>query len=771
MKYDEILAKSNPRKTLIEHTNDCLFWFPKVLEWNNAFIDKISEHYSVHKPDLIKRLFLTVAFHDIGKATERFQDKVRGIKLKSDSPESHALTSVPFIYYEIENTPIKIIEKKTFFPEILALASHHSKLKKDLFQDYHKMKITFAARDYFETFYQNINQQAKILNIPDWGNLNVSEKPFQENPYFIFFDYVLDDTGSYKYEKTNVVRDLFLLFKSVLHYCDWLASSNTATYQYSSIENADSITNKMIAKEPRFIAWERFQLQAAKSSTKNIFVQIPTGQGKTEASVLWATQNNRNQKIIFLLPTMVTTNKMWERMKNFFGGVDNVGLSHSTAQYVLKEKEEDMEPETLRSHYLYNRTFFKPVTVATIDQLIYSFFNWGYWVLTGAASFNAKIIIDEIHIYDTYTFGLLLKVIECIVPYNTQFAIMSASLPEVLKQELEKVLPDYELITEEKFDNKQRHKIEVRDCLIEQCVDCITEDYNSKRKVLVVCNTIAKAREIFDLLNGEIPLESRMLYHSQFILQDKIDKEHLLEGIKNRKGGFVAICTQIVEVSLDIDFDMLYTENAPIDAVIQRLGRVNRKGKIQERIPDMQFAKVVITQESPKSKKYVYKNLSKILSQTYEYLSKLAVEKNGNITEKDFKQLVDAIYTRENLGDSYFKELNDAKNLISTIWKDFLKDIYTLNIDEAKLHQISSRKSDYITVEAVLLKHYQRYNFDECIANNDYDLLRKYIIKVPLHIVKKYTCKKLNESDIYLLDMKYNEFQGLSLESDDQNII
>ncbi|MDR0605878.1 MAG: CRISPR-associated helicase Cas3' [Bacteroidales bacterium] len=767
MKYDEILAKINPRKTLIEHTNDCLFWFPKVLEWNNAFIDKISEHYLVPKPDLIKRLFMTVAFHDIGKATERFQDKVRGIKKLL---ESHALASVPFIYNEIRDKPIKEIDKNPFYPEILAIASHHSKLKKNLFQDYQKMIFTFAKRDYFESFYQNINQQAETLNIPDWEKLNVIEKPFKENPYFVFFDNVLDYIGSYKYEKTNIVRDVFLLFKSVLHYCDWLASSNTVSYQYATTENTQSITNKMIEKNPHFIAWESFQLQAAKSSSKNIFVQIPTGQGKTEASVLWATQNNRNRKIVFLLPTMVTTNKMWERILFFFGGVDTVGLSHSTAQYVLKEKEEDIEPEELRSHYLYNRTFFKPITVATIDQLIFSFFNWGYWVLTGAASFNAKIIIDEIHIYDAYTFRLLLKVIEYIAPYNTQFAMMSASLPEILKQELEKVLPDYELIKEEKFDKKQRHRVEVYDCLIEQCVDSIIEDYNFKRKVLVVCNTIAKAREIFDLLNDEISLENRMLYHSQFILQDKTYKENLLEGIKDREGGFVAICTQIVEVSLDIDFDVLYTENAPIDAIIQRLGRVNRKGKIQERILDMQFAKVIITHESEKNRKYVYKDLPQILLLTYEYLLKLAVEKDGNIAEEDFKQLIDTIYTRKNLGNAYFKELDDARNLLSTIWKDYLKDIYTLNIDEAKLHQITSRKSDYITVEVVLLKHYQQCNFDECIIHNDYDLLRKYIIKVPVHIVEKYVCKKLNDSDIYLLDMKYSEFQGLSLESDDQNM-
>jgi len=222
---------------------------------------------------------------------------------------------------------------------------------------------------------------------------------------------------------------------------------------------------------------------------------------------------------------------------------------------------------------------------------------------------------------------------------------------------------------------------------------------------------------------------------------------------------------------LDIDFDVLYTENAPIDAIIQRLGRVNRKGKIQKRISEMQFAKVVITHESEKSRKYVYRTLSKILSLTYSNLSSIANEHKGNITEFILKNLVDIIYTKENLGDDYFKELNDAKELIPIIWTDFLKDIYTLNVDEAKLHQISSRKSDYITVEAVLLRHYQQYNFDECIARNDYDLLRKYIIKVPLHITRRYASKKLNDSDIYLLDMKYDEFYGLSLEPDDQNMI
>src|SRR5690606_32139351 len=146
------------------------------------------------------------------------------------------------------------------------------------------------------------------------------------------------------------------------------------------------------------------------------------------------------------------------------------------------------------------------------------------------------------------------QTIECIRPFNTQFAIMSASLPNVLKIELEKVLPDYTLIQEPAHDTKQRHLIEIRDSLIENNIEDIKKHFHNKRKVLVVCNTIAKAREIFDALS-DISTADKMLYHSQFILLDKKTKEDILENIGKRDNGYIAVCTQIVEVSLDIDFD------------------------------------------------------------------------------------------------------------------------------------------------------------------------------------------------------------------------
>ncbi len=769
--HDKILAKLNPEITLIQHITDCLSVFPKIISWKAKLIDLMAEKYGIDRDFLITRLFLTVAFHDIAKATVNFQSKIRKKSFKGK--ESHALSSVSFLFTLIENTPLITFKNVPYYPELLSIATHHSKLYKDVFDEYDERVLNneFADESFFKSYYEMINEQATIQNIPNWTKIAFDKRAFDKHPRKILkFDIIKKlDKNAYVNDRTNKARDLFLLFKSVLHYCDWIASSGNFVYQYISNIDNNTITQNMLSSGKSFKMWSDFQLRSAQAYMENIFVQISTGQGKTEAAVLWATNNNTCQKIIFLLPTMVTTNKMYKRIKHFFGSREVVGLSHSAAQYYLQE-DDDFSVDDIRKHTLYNRTFFKPVTVATVDQLIYSFFNWGHWVMTGAASYNAKIIIDEIHIYDAYTFGLLLQTIECVRPFNTQFAIMSASLPNVLKTELEKVLPDYILIQESAHDEKQRHLIEVRDSLIENSIEDIKKHFHNKRKVLVVCNTIAKAREIFSSLS-DVPVADKMLYHSQFILLDKKKKEDILENIGKRDSGYIAVCTQIVEVSLDIDFDVLFSENAPIDAIIQRLGRVNRKNLIQSRIPEWQFAPIIITRESEQSRKYIYKDLGNVLSETYSQISAKANQKEGNLKEKDFRELVNNIYTEEALGQKYFEEIKSAKSFVKEVWRKVLKNVFTLNIEDAKLNEISSRKSDYVTVEAVVEKHFQENNFDDIVANKRFDELRKFTLKVPIHLAKKNSFRKINDSNVYIINLGYDEFVGLHLKADDSNII
>jgi CRISPR-associated helicase Cas3/CRISPR-associated endonuclease Cas3-HD len=766
--YDKILAKSNPEVTLLQHTEDCLRVFSNVIKWHEILLDRLSEKYEIEKKFLIWRLYLTVAFHDIGKATKAFQAKVRGESFIGQ--ESHALTSVLFLYDIIKDNPVTKFGNVPYYPELISIASHHSKLYKKLF-DTIRLKNEYAPKSFFEKFYSFVNEEAHKQKLSYSTKITYNESCLNSDPRHILRYELISqfDRDSFRYEKSTKARDIFLVFKSILHYCDWIASSGDRTYHYGNDLNVAIITSKLRNSQPDFNQWTNFQIKSAQSFDKNIFVQIATGQGKTEAAILWAINNNFSQKIIFLLPTMVTTNKMYKRMLGFFGQEDIVGLSHSAAEYYLWDEEFDTDEK--RKHSLYNRTFFKPVTVATIDQLIYSFFNWGHWVMTGVASYNAKIIIDEIHVYDAFTFGLLLQAIECIKPYNARFALMSASLPNVLKSELEKVLPDYKLIHAPEHDHLQRHTLELSDCLIEETTERIFDFFDKGYKVLVVCNTIAKAREVFQKLVS-IPYDKKLLYHSQFLLSDKRGKEQILEELKKVPGPYVAVCTQIVEVSLDIDFDVLITENAPIDAIIQRLGRVNRRGTINARHPDLQFGKVVITRESEISRKYVYNSLDRIVTETYHQLLIRSNENNGHFKEKDFRELVNNIYTREALGEDYFKEINDAKQLVKTLWRDVLKMIYTLDIEDALLHKVTSRKSDYITVDAVTMKHFQEVDFDEIIRNKRFDILNEYTIKVPIYLVKKFGFKKMiDDTFIYLLNLDYDPIFGLHLDLDKSNFI
>ena len=766
----DILAKSNPPLTLLKHTEDCLAWLKQVFIWKAGLIKKIAIHYKILESLLIQRIFLTVAFHDVGKSNKAFQFKIRK---QSHGQESHALASTIFIFHHVEHSPIFKIGEQSFYPEVFAVVSHHAKLHKYLFDGYEKMKMEFADEAYYQTFYEQLNHWATKLSIPDWKPIVFDKAIFRKaKPGLQFIDDIfLPFREIEEFDLSNKERDVFLLLKSCLHYADWLASSDNTSYKYTQSESYTSITQKMQSNVPGFKQWNAFQDKAAKT-TENLFVQIPTGQGKTEAATLWAVNRQEPSKILFLLPTMVTTNKMRKRMLTFFGDDNVVGLSHGTAQYILKNEVEDSEDEALRQHYLYNRTFFKPVTVATIDQLIYSFFNWGYWVLTGATSYNASIVIDEIHVYDAYTFGLLLEVINCIKPFNSRFAIMSASLPTVLKREIEKILPDCELIHEPSFDSKQRHIIEIKQEPIETTVSEVLADYKNNLKVLIVCNTIKKAREIYDMLVEKIDCDHLMLYHSQFILRDKRKKEDELEKIGNLSKGFIAVCTQIVEVSLDIDFDSLYTENAPIDALIQRLGRVNRKGQIGKRLEGVEYAKVVITQESENSRKYVYKNVPAILEETFKQLKQHVVTKKGNLNEADLKNLVEVIYTKSNLGEQYFKEIQDARKFLKKLWQNLLHYIYTLSADEKQLESISSRKSDYITIEAIPLRFYMENDLEGMVKDKKFDLIRDFVLKVPIHVARNHSKgKTLGETNIFIIDLKYNYDEGLLLQPDDQNII
>lgn len=186
-------------------------------------------------------------------------------------------------------------------------------------------------------------------------------------------------------------------------------------------------------------------------------------------------------------------------------------------------------------------------------------------------------IFDEIHVYDARTTALLLKTIEQLARLDGKFLFLSATLPQFLKEKIRAVLPDigdYGLDDQDEVDRRllqtPRHRVTILDGEILDHIPAIQSALHAGQRVLVVCNTVQRAQDLYQLLRDHA--STAALLHGRFILRDR-------EAVERRLGTVqLLVGTQALEVSLDLDFDTLFTEPAPADALIQRLGRVNRRG-------------------------------------------------------------------------------------------------------------------------------------------------------------------------------------------------
>jgi CRISPR-associated endonuclease/helicase Cas3 len=203
---------------------------------------------------------------------------------------------------------------------------------------------------------------------------------------------------------------------------------------------------------------------------------------------------------------------------------------------------------------------------------------------------NAVIIFDEIHAYDFYTLALISQIIELLSRQGSKFAFLSATFPNYLREYLRKILVNSNPpLIDKQFNQLVRHRIHFSDMDIINSIDDVICQYQRGKKVLVILNTVDGAIEYYStvkesLVSYQEDTSSLILYHSRFIERDRTRKETVIKNAPESDKGFIAVTTQVVEVSLDIDYDILFTQVAPLDALVQRFGRVNRRG--EKSIPD-----------------------------------------------------------------------------------------------------------------------------------------------------------------------------------------
>lgn len=352
--------------------------------------------------------------------------------------------------------------------------------------------------------------------------------------------------------------------------------------------------------------WQGKELNKDNYADNNVVLVAPTGIGKTEFSFLWANKTGGN-KLFYTLPLRSAVNQIFDRSIGLFGK-DKVGLLHSDADLHWRPQgEEDYSsPTKIRDMA---RQLAYPVMVTTGDQFFpYALRPPGYEKIYATFSYS-RLVIDEVQAYDPRAAAIIVKFIEDIARMGGKFLLMTATLPDFIREEIEgrigedldgkKYLNMYEE-KKEKLKCLAKHKIRLR--LLEnpkpdkkdkaefviddELLDEIIGQKKQGQRVLIIANTVRFAQDIYQRLREKLDdkdVEDLNILHSRFTQKDRQEKEETLEetfGNPKPEGeseGKILVATQVVEASLDLDADVMYTELAPMDSLVQRMGRVLRR--------------------------------------------------------------------------------------------------------------------------------------------------------------------------------------------------
>jgi CRISPR-associated endonuclease/helicase Cas3 len=632
---DKILAKSKPEETLTQHTD-------AVLEIWSQLRDRYSE--IIPDQDFWRDSFYSVLFHDFGKICSNFQETIRGERaFHDDERVRHEFFSGMFLFgnnhkYYLQN-PLSLV----------AVFSHHKAFNDGGFNKHIEQNkilrhsIDPAVIDEFLMFAKNKASEYEVspLSIEEKFKLYITQdyKTLVTHYRTRFYAH-LKSNGVLNHEK----RKVYIFHKAILNISDWTGSGHLELEKgvtYSEEDLGKNIIQKLLKDGKNKIAadfaFKKFQTKS--NTTNNVIAIAPTGSGKTEAALLWASNKKNWERIIYLLPTRVTSNAIFDRLGKYFG-YKNAALIHSTARLYQKEQ---IDNEYDQKKYFRDKSFFKNINVCTVDQILTQGFNLGFWEVKTFHMLNAKVIIDEIHLYSPYTLGLIISSIKYLKEeFNTRFYIMTATMPSKLLEVLKETLSEVDIIKDEELLNEARNQFEVREEAIDELLNEIETAILNGKKTLVVVNSVDKAIGLYGKLK-ETADQARKIsicYHSRFINKHRSKKEEEIFALDKADNGGVLIATQVVEVSLDIDFDILFTENAPIDAIIQRAGRVNRKRKKQD-------SKVIIAKHFEISEK-IYEEAS-ILENTFQEFQ----ERDGqSLTEKELTGMVDLVYADMNVKEN-----------------------------------------------------------------------------------------------------------------------
>ncbi|EUB15722.1 CRISPR-associated helicase/endonuclease Cas3 [Fusobacterium sp. CM22] len=741
--YEDIknIYYAKPDKTLAQHNEELHIQKKKLIDLGYIDDDKI-----------IELLEYSIEFHDIGKINPEFQVRVKENKKFDTSKEvAHNILSIHFI-------DKKDYDDKNDFESIAYAVFYHHRFGNG---DNDSIRADENTKKIIENLLSKLEEKG----------IKVMKKI----------------SPSLKLPNLHTDRNLKLL--GLLMKCDHSASGGyEIEYPNDFLEDALNNLLNQFKEKDKLADWNDMQKFCKENSDKNIIAIADTGMGKTEGGFLWGGDN----KIFFVLPLRTAINAMYKRFDEVIIKGENkeerVGLLHSNSlEYYLNNKKElviDDKDEKEMDILEYNKRgkhLSLPVTICTPDQIFNFILKYkGYESKLATLSYS-KIILDEMQMYDASLLAAVIFGVTKIIEMGGKIAIVTATFPPIIKYFLNKylmknnknVIKDLDkseeiveepIFVKKKFTNNEkiRHNIVLIDdeIGIEEILWQFRKNRNDNKKfnkILVICNTIKKAQEIYSKLKVKLEdyfreLESDKkktcstsereaklkndeeinkkikkilhLLHSNFIREDREEKEILDFGKTECNEDVIWISTSLVEASLDIDFDYLFTELQDLNSLFQRFGRCNRKGKKSvDEANCFIYLKIEDKYLKEKGSKYgfidkdIYENSKKGLENYCKVISKDEIENSQDysellknyskkITEGDKIKLIEENLSFENLKES---------NFVDEFEKTYEKYQRILNSDENSQDDLKLRDIQSVTVIPYNIYEENKENIKELI--------------------------------------------------------